>query len=206
MSDVQQNEGPSIGELIATRRFLGREFIAWLWFETEIFEEKFQIAGKHVQHPDNFGACEIFIDKVLTLESPGEGAVPQKSALTGSLPGATPEAREALVQGKLPTKARFFVRREEQEFAFTIEGDSLALSAVKIPVVLRTGDDDPFFERMFLVEAIEAAVETLFGVFLELRLRDAWQRLVLPAMRSWMRNHEDLYDAAIEEYRGARAR
>lgn len=198
MSEEKQ-EGPSIGELIETRRFLGREFLAWLWFESEVFEERFSIEG--------FGECELHLEKQLTLESGpdfDQSREKEQSKLTGFAPSGTPEAREALRRGKLPTKAKLVVRRDEQDFALVLDADALALSGVKIPALIKGEGEDPFYERIQLIEEIEGAIEALFRSFLLVRLDAAWTRDVVPAMKAWMREQDDA--RPLEAYRRTRGR
>ena len=179
----------SAGELQETRRFLGREFLAWLWFESELFEQRFSIA--------EFGDCEVWLERSITLESNGEREI-EKSKLTGEAPSGRPEAREALRQGKLPTQAKLVVKRGEQDFSLVLDADTLGLSGVKIPALLKGDGDDPFYERIQLIEELEGAVESLYRAFLLLRLDPSWGRAVMPAIRAWMREDED---DALEAYR-----
>ena len=184
----------SAGELQETRRFLGREFLAWLWFETELFETRFSI--------DGFGDCEVWLERSLALESSGEREV-EKSKLTGEAPSGRPEAREALRQGKLPTQAKLVVKRGEQDFSLVLDADTLGLSGVKIPALLKGEGDEPFYERIQLIEELEGAVEALYRSFLVLRLDASWGRTVMPAIRAWMREEED---EALDAYRRKRQR
>lgn len=192
--DEAVSEGKGLGELIETRRFLGREFLTWLWFESEVFDERFTIEG--------FGDCELWLERQITLEATTEVGK-EKSRLSGHAPSGTPEAREALRQGKLPIQARLGVRRDEQEFALVLDADTLGLSGVKIPALIKGEGEDPFYERISLVEEIERAIESLYRDFVVLRLRDEWARLALPAMRAWIAEDDG---PALARYRELRDR
>ena len=192
--DGEASKGPSIAESIETRKFLGREFLAWLWFQSELFEQKFSI--------DGFGECELWLEKSLVLEALTE-AGKERATLAGVAPSGGPEAREALRQGKLPVKAKIAIRRDEQDFALTLEGDGLSLSGVKIPALLKGEGDDPFYERMQLIEDVEGAIESLYREFLVARLGDGWGKSVLPAMRAWMNDEET---PALVRYQSTRGR
>jgi hypothetical protein len=193
--EVPEESGPGLAELIETRRFLGREFLTWLWFESEVFETRF--------HLDELGECELWLEKSIALESTSE-AGKEKSRLTGLAPSGTKEAREALRQGKLPTQARIALRNGDREFSLVFDADALGLSGVKIPALIKGEGEDPFYERMALIEEIEGAVESLYREFLGLRLREPWTRDVVPALSAWM--HERDEDPALERYRGTRSR
>lgn len=175
--------------LIEERRFVGREFLVFLWFESELFEGRFDVPG--------FGPCEIWLEGQITLTQDKE-----QSRLKGAAPSAGPEAHEALRQGKLPAQARLRVSRGGLEYGLVFKAETLALSAVKIPRVLKDEEDDQFYERMYLIEDIEALFGTLYGEFLALRLSTAWDAKVAPILRGWVRG-EALGDAL--PYRRLRA-
>jgi len=193
MSEEQKGVA-SLGELIETKRFLGRELLTWVWFESEVFEQRFSIEG--------FGECELFLEKKLDLESPADSDK-ETTKLTGVAPSGTPEARESLRRGKLPTRARIVIRREEQEFSFVLDADALAPSGVKIPALLKGDGDDPFYERMQLIEELEGAVEALYREFLLLRLARTWEEEVVPSIVEWMNDQDG---KALERYRQLRQR
>lgn len=183
-AEIEKTEGPSLAELIETRRFLGREFLAWLWFESEVFEGKFKASDSRDK---KFGDCEISLGSSITLETVDPGVSQQRNVLTGVDPCSTPEAYEALRQGKLPTKAAIAVFRGDQSFKFTFDADSFGMSSLKLPALLRGEGDDPFFERISLIEEIEGLFDGLFQTFLHLRLGRSWGSNIVPAMRDWMR-------------------
>lgn len=164
----------SLAELIEQRRFVGREFLVWLWFESELFEGRFSL--------DALGACEVWLEGQITLVQEKE-----LSRLKGAAPSAAPEAHEALRQGKLPTQARVRVVRGELEYAFLFNADTLSFSGVKIPSVVKQEADEQFYERMYLIEELEALFGALYANFLALRLSAAWEPSVVPVIRSWIR-------------------
>lgn len=181
-SGAPRTTEPSFAELVESRRFLGREFLAWLWFRSEILGNELRI--------DDFGAAELWLEKSIVLESTTE-AGKEKSTLTGVAPSGTPEAKRALQQAKLPTRAKIAVRRGEQDFALTLDADTLGLSGVKIPALLTGEGDDPFHERMQLVEEIEGAIEALYKQFLAARVRPGFADETLPAMYAWLHEEDD---------------
>jgi len=180
----------NLADRIEKRRFVGREFLVWLWFESELFEGRFDVEG--------FGPCELWLEGQITLT---EGK--EQSRLKGATPSAAPESHEALRQGKLPTQARLRLSRGELEFGFVFDADALSLAAVKIPSVVKEEADEQFYERMYLVEDLEAILGSLYAKFMGLRLSPAWDGAVAPAIRRWARG-----EAAVDldAYAKARAR
>lgn len=171
----------NLADLIEKRRFVGREFLLWLWFESELREGRFDVEG--------FGACELFLEGQITLTQEKE-----QCRLKGAAPSADPEAHQALRQGKMPTQARLRLTRGELAYAFLFSADTLALSGVKIPAEVNDETDERFYERMYLLEDLEALLASLYGQFLGLRLCTAWETTVVPAMRAWIRG--EAVDAA----------
>jgi len=171
-------------DLIEKRRFLGREFLVFLWFESELFDGLVPVEG--------FGPCEIRLEGQITLSCDKEHA-----RLKGVAPSAEPEAHQALRQGKLPAQARLRVTVGELTYAFSLQADTLALAGVKIPSIVKEEADEQFYERMYLVEELEAVVNALYLKFVAVRLSTAWEERVLPAIRAWVRGeptvHADVY-------------
>ncbi|WP_437722692.1 hypothetical protein [Sorangium sp. So ce861] len=178
----------SLAELIEQRRFVGREFLVWLWFESELFEGRFSL--------DVLGVCELWLEGQITLVQEKE-----QSRLKGAAPSSAPEAHEALRQGKLPSQARVRVTRGELEYAFLFNADAFALAGVKIPSVVKDAVDEQFYERMYLIEELETLFAALYGEFLALRLSAAWETGVLPFIRAWVRG-EPIDAAAYQKLRG----
>ena len=81
--------------------------------------------------------------------------------------------------------------------------EALSLAAVKIPSVVKEEADEQFYERMYLIEDLEAMMASLYAKFLGLRLSTAWDAAIAPAIRAWVRG-ESAID--VDAYRRARAR
>jgi len=163
-------------ERIETTRFLGAEFLVWLWFCSETFDGKFVLDA---------GPLELWLDSPLSLESqlqPGE-----RIALRGIHPSATAEAKEALRQNKLPTRARLVLRTESHEFALVLDAATLGVSGASVPAVLSRDSDEAFLERMTLLDTLHRTLDELFASFVRQRLDVGWEKRWVPAMASWMR-------------------
>jgi hypothetical protein len=163
-------------KMIEGRRFLGREFLVWLWFESEFLEGQMSAPG--------VGEFEFLLEKQITLEA-GGSKDKEQSKLRGQNPAATPEAREALRQGKTPTTASMKLHRGDQDFTFVFNAEQLAISGVKIPALMKDKDDEPFYDRIGLIEDLEAYMDALYSEFLLLRVTRAWSDLIFPAIQRW---------------------
>lgn len=185
---------------IEKRRFVGREFLLWLWFESEVFD-----ATLSTREQGTFG---LWLEKRLVLS---EGQ--EKTSIVGPSPGAGREAKEALLRGQLPESAGVRIAWQGDETCFTWKAESLGVAGLKLKTVLGKAEDEPnplldelmgkqgrkprrqaepeelhevFYERMQLTGEFEALLEQLFRDFLALRLSDAWDQEVVPRLRQWV--------------------
>lgn len=195
---------------IEKRRFVGREFLLFLWFESEIFEATLQ-TRKH-------GSFGLWLERSLVLS---EGK--ESTRIIAPQPGAGREAKEALLRGQLPESAGVRVAIHDDETSFVLKADSLALASLKLRTALDKVEPNPlldeltgkrpgprkpaqpsdeyeaFYERMALTQEFEELFETLYRDFLGLRLSARWAELVLPALRRWALSESvdaDVYQAA----------
>jgi hypothetical protein len=187
---------------IEKRRFVGREFLLWLWFESELLE-----ATLATQEHGPFG---LWIEKRLVL-SLGKAS----TKITSSLPGMGREAKEALLAGQLPESAGVRIAWGEEETSFVFKAEQMAVSGLKLRTVLgkeedatntlvedlkpkprsrgksRRGDEESdeaheaFYERMRLTQEFEGLLEALYRDFLALRLSDVWGSGVQPMLQAW---------------------
>ena len=183
---------------IEKRRFVGREFLLFLWFESELFDATLSTA-KH-------GPFGLWLERVLVLS---EGR--ESTKITAPLPGLGREAKAALLRGQLPESAGIRIAWHDDETAFVLKAESLAIAGLKLKTVLDK-DDGPnelleeltgqksagpkkraesaddrelFFERMALTQEFEELLEALYRDFLNVRMSARWPELVLPALRRW---------------------
>ena len=157
--------------------FLGPEFLTWLWYRTETAGESFSLDG--VDEP-----IEVWFDDRLVVGSTLVNA--QENHFRGGHPPTSLEARSALRLGKLATQARLRFVQGSREWSFILKGVDMTCSGVKIPAILSKDDDERFYERMYLLEELDAMLTCLFGQFLKLRVSDAWTTAEMPAIREWV--------------------
>ncbi len=164
-------------DCIESTRFLGEEWLIWLWYRSEREEGLFTLSdGSQV---------EFHFDNQLTLEA--QLAEAERSRLSGGAPSFSTEAKEALRSGKMVSQAKVRLVRDGREWVMSIVGRSLAISGMKIPAVLTREEDEKFFERQALLEEGDALLRGLFEAFLQVRLDlSAWNEEV-DAIRRWTR-------------------
>jgi hypothetical protein len=151
-------------DVIQQKRFLGSEFLTWLWFQSER-------GGGVVSVPEK-DAVTIWIDDRLELSS--ADPADQKNTLKGGAPSTSPEARAALRQERKASLAKMHLAKGEREWSFMLDAATLDIKSVKLPALLTSEDDDRFYERVHLLEELKEVIEALFGRFIGLRVGPEW--------------------------------
>lgn len=152
-------------ELIAAKQFLGNEFLLWLWRRYDDDTASFKLGSDLVN--------VHFADRIQLSATLAEA---ETSDLKGGAPAHSPEAHKALQVGKRVAKAKMRLSKGEREWEFSIDSASFRMSGVKTPTVLSKEDDEPFFERMFLIEELHDAWYGVYRMFLEERLGAGWEK------------------------------
>ena len=188
---------------IEKRRFVGREFLLFLWFESEIFDATL---STHMHGP--FG---LWLERKLVLS---EGK--ESTRITAPMPGLGREAKEALLRGQLPESAGIRISFHDAETSLLLKAESLGFAALKLQTAVDKDDDGPnplldellgkpkgrpkkraqedehevFYERMALTGELEELFEHLYLEYLALRLDAAWRSTVQPLLRLWVQGRE----------------
>ena len=159
-------------------RFLGYEFLTWLWFYAEQFEGKFKLNENQTG--------EVFLGERLVLSLPGEG---KEKVVCTTQANALHEARTALRQGKSVEEMQLLLRIGENEYYLTLDSSLWAVKGLKTPKQLPSEEDDEadalFLEKMFFIEQVSSALNVLYSRFLTDRLSPGWDSDVLPAFKQW---------------------
>ncbi|MEP7049930.1 MAG: hypothetical protein ABJB12_06235, partial [Pseudomonadota bacterium] len=189
-------EGEDALERIESTRFLGPEFLLWLWLRAEIVNQPIPLP--------ELGDFDVWLDNQITLQSdidPNE-----RVTVRGAAPSGSSEAREAVRAQKFPVRARIALRNEERDFACVLVAQRFAIASGTIPAVLTKDTDDAFVERMTLVERLSRSLDALYAAFLADRLSDTWKLGWEPAIVSWADGDAIPTGVLARLMKGARAR
>ncbi|MFW5730618.1 MAG: hypothetical protein ACOCV7_03115 [Desulfonatronovibrionaceae bacterium] len=161
---------------------LGRDFLTWLWFKSELNSGIFQTREK-----EDFG---LYLEKKIVVEG-GEGESLEKAVCTGMM-SELREARLGLKTGKKVVQAVLRFDQDSTEWMMQVNASDFSFSGVKTPKVetrLEEGDDPdaPFLEKMFLLEKVFGFLDDLFHAFLKIRFSDVWAEEIKNC-RMWLNN------------------
>lgn len=149
-------------ELVEQGRFLGEEFLLWLWMRG------LKDGGTSGVDGDS-SAC--FLDDSVQLVSE-RGDVKELSMRKGN-PTESQEAFEALSRGMRPNKAKIRILSGDMEWVFTMSASTLDAAALKLPPTQAKDPAGRVADRMFLLEEGMAHLENRFRAFLEIRAQEA---------------------------------
>jgi recombination associated protein RdgC len=174
-------------ELWQEKMFLGQEFLTWLWLSSEV-DNKFAVPGGT--------EIEVWFENSIRLEiGQGQSRKSVTCQSSGQEDGSGwAEAFTAVWRNKKVSNARLRIRSDEREWALTLPSDTLSPKSVK----LLAGADFKQAESgkaalagalldrtTFLVE-LANLLENLLGLFLGLRLSQAWETEELPRLKGWV--------------------
>ena len=171
-------------DIMEEKRFVGQEFLTWLWWKSEERGGSIALPGR--------GDIIVVFEKHMLLEF-GEGETNEKLICSG-LQTELQEARTGLLMGKKLEQARIQLVAAEHEWNFTMAAGLFEMRNVRLPKTAGTesgGENDPeetegmILERIYLFEELVRLVNELFRVFLEVRTGDSW-RTELENIRKWV--------------------
>ena len=152
-----------LGAEAAQKKFLGTEFLLWLWYRVDKGDNDFVVGENHF---------EVIFDDQLMLEV--QLAEAEETRLKGGAPAHAPEAYKAIQHGKRIAKARMRIGHAEREWKFMVDAETFAMSGIKIPAVLKDAEDDKIDERLYLIQELDEIWNGIYRQFLALRLSDRW--------------------------------
>lgn len=170
-------------DILREKAFLGREFLTWLWFKSDV-------SGGNVQIPGKKTVEVIFLDR-MTLDM-SDVETPQTVALKGEH-SELREGLAALKEGKKIEEARISLRASDNDYTMLLKATWFSFGSFRTPPILPGSEADPgegvegkFLEKAYLIEEGMDLVDLLFEYFIKLRISDEWESTELPALHHWI--------------------
>lgn len=163
--------------------YLGNEFLTWLWYVIENDIDLSELAGLK----DKKLTCDI--GNSLVLENSLGDNSREKISIKGDDAGLE-EGTTALQKGALVTELNLILTIEDNEFRFTIKGESMNISGLKTPQAGNTETSDEVegavLEKQFLLSMVFNVIDTLFQKFVTKRGTEEWKTTDIQRIRSWI--------------------
>jgi len=178
---------PKSTQALQDGRFLGYEFLTWLWFFSEQSQGVLTLPNVHT--------VTVTLGERLVLSHPDDG---RERVVCTNQALALHEARTALQQGKRLQEAQLILTTGDNEYLLTLDATLWSIKGLKTPGQLPDFDaedqDGRFLEKMFFLEEVFAALNALYDRFLAQRLSSAWESDTLPVLKHWIEG-KDLLSA-----------
>jgi hypothetical protein len=161
-------------------KYIGNEFLTWLWFIIDTDPSYFNRMDADI--------TAMALGNRIVLEN----SVHEKNeviTIKGDDAGLE-EGKLSLRKGAVVIELNIACKMENQEWRFTLKGESLSFSSLKVPdtgPVENKDDIEGFFlEKAYLFEKIIDIVNRLFDRFLTMRSSVEWTTSSVHNMRQWL--------------------
>lgn len=161
-------------------RFLGNEFLTWLWFAIE-------------NDMDSIRQCDadlvdLSIGNRMVLENRLANGK-ENITIKGDAAGLE-EAILALSKGALITDLHLVYKSGPVQWQFALKGEGLSFSGLKLPetgpIETREDMEGIILEKIYLYDKIFEFIDKLYQVFIKMRLSEAWNSRIRPALKQWL--------------------
>ncbi len=163
-------------------KFLGNDFLTWIWFSIET-QKDFSVLL------NSKDIISFEIGNSIVLENKLGDKSKEKITIKGDEAGLE-EGTTALKKGAWVTQINLLCKINEDEYKFTIKGESFNITGLKTPKtdLSKTGDEIEglILEKAFLCFRIYEVIDTLFLKYLEQRVSDDWNHKGLQDIKNWI--------------------
>jgi hypothetical protein len=160
-------------------KFLGNEFLTWLWFMIETDQNRLRRYNPDLE--------SLNIGSRMVLENTRNNA---KETIT--IKGQDANLEEgllALKKGAVVTEIHLSYKAGDQHWQFNLKGESLNISNLKLPETgpVETPEDleSAVIEKTYLIEKAIGLINNLFSHFIKLRVSDEWRNQTVLRIQNW---------------------
>jgi len=163
-------------------QFLGNDFLTWIWFLIETDQN----ISSLLELKD---AVTLEVGNSIVLENKLGDQLKEKISIKGDQAGLE-EGTTALKKGAFVTQINLICKINEDEYKFSIKGESLNLTGLKPPKTDLSKSDDEIeglvLEKAFFCFKIYEVIDTLFLKYLEIRTADGQNSKGLQDIKNWI--------------------
>ncbi len=159
-------------------KFLGYEFMTWLWFAIE--------EGKLINTDKKPILLEI--GNRIVFENSLNNTI-ETITIKGDEAGLE-EGILALKKGAVVTELNLVYKENEQKWQFTLKGENLNIAGIKTPdtgnIEKQEDIEGVILEKVYLYNKVVEIIDTLFKKFIKIRLSNKWNDETVPLIRNWI--------------------
>ncbi len=163
-------------------KFLGNDFLTWVWY---LVENDINIKGLI---NSKYKTITLEVGNSIVLENLLGDKSKEKISIKGDEAGLE-EGKTALKKGGLVTSISLVLNIDEEEYKFSIKGESINISSFKTPSFKSEKDEEiegAIIEKGFFCEKIYIFIDTLFNKFIEKRASDTFKNIDSKEIKKWI--------------------
>jgi hypothetical protein len=161
-------------------KFIGNEFLTWLWFTIDTDLPFLKSVDETM--------TSLNIGNRIVLENNINDAS-EVIAIKGDDAGLE-EGLLALRKGAVVIEMNLSYKTENQEWKFTLKGENLSFSGLKVPdtgpIASKDDIDGMVLEKAYLYEKALDLISNVFNAFLKNRSSLDWNQKTVPQIRKWL--------------------
>ena len=161
-------------------RFLGNEFLTWIWFCIENNSALIQRCD-----PD---LVSLEVGNRMVLENRLSNGI-ETISIKGDAAGLE-EALLSLKKGAMITEISLIYKSSVAQWYFGLKGESLGISGLKLPETKTLETEEEWeglvLEKLYLYEKVFEFIRNLFQFFIKRRLSGQWGKETLVEMKKWL--------------------
>ena len=161
-------------------KFIGNEFLTWLWFTIDTNQPFFQKVDETI--------TSLYLGNRIVLEN-NINDTSELITIKGDDAGLE-EGLLSLRKGAVVIEMNLSYKTENQDWKFTLKGESLSFSSLKVPetgpVETKEDIEGMVLEKAYLYEKAINLVNRLFNIFLKLRSTVEWNQQTVPKIKKWI--------------------
>ncbi len=161
-------------------KFLGNEFLTWLWYVIENNGEELQKTP--------LKDISLAVGNRIAFEKYADNR--SESITIKGDDASLEEGRLALKKGAVVIEINLCLLSENQKWQFNLKGESLNFSSLKTPatgaVELKEDIEGAIFEKIYLYEKAFSAIDSLYDQFIKIRVSEKWNHKVIPQIKKWI--------------------
>lgn len=161
-------------------KFIGNEFLTWLWFTIDTNQPFFQKVDETI--------TSLYLGNRIVLEN-NINDTSELITIKGDDAGLE-EGLLSLRKGAVVIEMNLSYKTENQDWKFTLKGESLSFSSLKVPetgpVETKEDIEGMVLEKSYLYEKAINLVNRLFNIFLKLRSTVEWNQQTVPKIKKWI--------------------
>jgi hypothetical protein len=162
-------------------RFLGNEFLTWIWFTIENDEDTIRRCDPDIESLD--------VGNRMVLEHRWANGI-ETVAIKGDAAGLE-EGLLALSKGAQVTEINLIYKSGSLQWQFSLKGESLSFSGLKLPETAAAEQAEDMegivLEKLYLYEKPFNFIDELYRLFIESRLSGQWDE-TLTGMKKWIQS------------------